>query len=344
MKNNCIVNAICALFTIASLSCDSSNPVDPSDNKNSDKSFVFSKDNSIMSTNWVYSSAVEVDGTVWITTQGGGVYRKKGNQWTNFTVQNTNGGLTENSVTKVLIDKQNTKWFGTNNYGVCTFKNEIWENKSTGLIDNHIKCLEMDSSGNIWVGTGKGAAKYNGNGWTNYSYNDSELPEGEVRAISAGSDGSIYFGIYSVLNDGGVAKLNGNTWTIYNRRNSTINNKTFGLYAMINGALWAAGDTGVSFFNGTSWILYNSSTVSNAQITAGLNSIVTIAPADGVVYFGGWGGLYSFDGNQWKNYNESEDDLPYTGLIDHIHIDNKGNKWLSTMSNGLFVYNSSGVK
>lgn len=335
-----------ALSFVISLSCDSSNPASPSGTEtNGAKHYVYNKDNSIMTTNWVYSSAVEADGTVWITTQGGGVYQKKGNQWTQFTVENTSGGLTENSVTEVLIDKQNTKWFGTNNYGVCTFRNGVWDNKSAGIIGNNVLCIEMDSSGNIWAGTGDGAAMYNGNGWTNYSYNDSELPEGEVRAITVGSDGSVYFGIYSVLNDGGIAKLNGNTWTIYNRFNSPINNKTFGLYAINNGTLWAAGDTGVSFFNGTSWILYDSSKVNNAVITAGLQSVATIAQAaDGIMCFGGFGGLYTFDGNQWYQYSEYNDGLPYTGTIDHIHIDNKGNKWLSTMSNGLFVYNKSGVK
>ena len=338
--------SVSVLVAFIGLSCDSSDPTSPpSTGTNGEKYAVYNKDNSIMTTNWVYSSAIESDGTVWITTQGGGVYRKKGSQWTKYTVESTDGGLTENSVTGVLIDKQNKKWFATNNYGVCTFKGDLWENKSAGIIDNHIRCLEIDSSGNIWVGTGKGAARYDGNGWTNFSHENSDLPQGEVRAIAVGADGSVYFGIYSALNDGGIAKLKGNTWTVYNRHTAPINDETYALCISSNGTLWAAGDTGVSCFNGSSWVLYNSNNVDDAMLAAGLNSIGAIAlTSDGTVWFAGYGGLYTFSDNQWYRYTETRDGLPYTGVIDHIHIDNKGNKWLSTMSNGLFVYNKSGVK
>lgn len=356
MNLKAAITSICAITSIICMSCDeSTTPTsgnNPKDIPLGAKYVKYDTTNSIMTTNWIYSTAVESDGTVWITTQGGGAYSIKDGQWSKHTVESTAGGLSENSITCVAIDKQNQKWFGTNNKGISILNGSSWKNFNTEPAvpygDVHINCIEVDANGNVWVGTDKSAAKFDGNSWSVYTVANSEIPKGEVRAIACASDGSVYFGIYAYGTDnGGIVKLSGNTMTIYNKLNAPVCNKTYVLSVDKNNNLWAAGDSGVTFFNGTSWTLYNktSGNISDTYVAAGMCSITSIKTAsDGTVMLAGYGGLYSIVNNVFYRYSELNDGFPYTGVIFNLFIDSKNNKWFATSANGVFVYNESGIK
>ena len=51
-----------------------------------------------------------------------------------------------------------------------------------GLPSNHINCVNLDSSGHIWVGTTRGAARFDGYEWKVWDQ-DAGLPQNEILKI-----------------------------------------------------------------------------------------------------------------------------------------------------------------
>ncbi|QCR21175.1 two-component regulator propeller domain-containing protein [Pontibacter sp. SGAir0037] len=75
-------------------------------------------------------------------------------------------GLSNNSITSSLQDKEGFLWFGTkdglNRFDGYNFKAYYYNPKDLNSIgSNHINRLYEDSKGHLWVGTGKGLYRYN---------------------------------------------------------------------------------------------------------------------------------------------------------------------------------------
>ncbi|GAH90572.1 unnamed protein product, partial [marine sediment metagenome] len=61
-------------------------------------------------------------------------------------------------------------------------------------------------------------AKFDGETWTAYTADNSDLPYGHVPALTFDAQGNLW-----VATDfGGLAKFDGETWTVYNIRNSEL--------------------------------------------------------------------------------------------------------------------------
>src|SRR5574343_192477 len=74
-------------------------------------------------------------------------------------------GLTQETVTAILQDKQGYLWLGTqaglnryDGYRITAFKNT--PNDSASLQDNYIQALYEDAQGAIWVGSRGGLDRY----------------------------------------------------------------------------------------------------------------------------------------------------------------------------------------
>ncbi|MBK7966115.1 MAG: hypothetical protein IPK10_13105 [Bacteroidetes bacterium] len=55
---------------------------------------------------------VDIDGTLWFTSNGGGVYHFDGKTYKNYTMKD---GLSSNQVFSIASDHKNNLWFGTQN-------------------------------------------------------------------------------------------------------------------------------------------------------------------------------------------------------------------------------------
>lgn len=102
--------------------------------------------------NYVFSTLVARDGTVWAGTWGGGVSRFDGKAWSNVTSAD---GLAGNIVYSIAQDAEGALWFGTNS-GVSRYDGKTWQtlNRTDGLADDHVYAIAADiASGEVWAGT-----------------------------------------------------------------------------------------------------------------------------------------------------------------------------------------------
>ncbi len=71
--------------------------------------------------------------------------------------------------------------------------------------------LAIDGSGNKWIGTWAGLAKFNGTNWTVYNTSNSGLPDDGVLSFAIDGSGNKWIGTYkgglAVYNEGGIVSV-----------------------------------------------------------------------------------------------------------------------------------------
>ena len=136
------------------------------------------------------------DGTLWICTQDNGVTALSGGKFTHDPL-----GI-KTLVKAMLQTSDGAIWFGTTN-GLARFQNGActWLTKTNGLLDNNVMALSEDHAGNLWIGTGIGVVRYDGQ--LREQYGASQLRVNTVRSLFCDEDGSVWIG----TGGGGVSRL-----------------------------------------------------------------------------------------------------------------------------------------
>ncbi|MCI0611535.1 hypothetical protein L0244_00955, partial [bacterium] len=100
--------------------------------------------------NFIWDIKEDWEGNLWLATNGGGVSRFDGNSFTTFT---TSDGLASNVVKRIVIGRDRTIWFGTQN-GVTRLKNGVYLSYKLGDLtaSQEILALHEDRAGNLLVG------------------------------------------------------------------------------------------------------------------------------------------------------------------------------------------------
>ncbi|NPV12617.1 MAG: hypothetical protein HPY57_12595, partial [Ignavibacteria bacterium] len=104
--------------------------------------------------NNVRAIAIDGQGNKWIGTDGGGVAKFDGVNWTVY--KTGNSGLPDNRVREIAIDGQGNKWIGTEGVGLAKFDGVNWtvyKRSNSGLPDNYVESIAIDGQGNKWIGT-----------------------------------------------------------------------------------------------------------------------------------------------------------------------------------------------
>jgi ligand-binding sensor domain-containing protein len=131
----------------------------------------------------------------------------------------------------LFVDKYNNKWMNSKKIsqdgfadygkgGLAKFNNNKWEiislanSKFKGFSSDE---LFRDSKNNMWIYSGI-LTKVIGDSWTNYSPQNTLLPERSVTCINEDADGNLWFGAYH----NGLIKYDGINWEIFNEDNSDI--------------------------------------------------------------------------------------------------------------------------
>ena len=65
-----------------------------------------------------------------------------------------------------------------------------YNTSTSGLPSNRVLSITIDGSGNKWVGTERGLAKFDGTNWTVYNSKNSALPSNEVHSIAIDGSGN----------------------------------------------------------------------------------------------------------------------------------------------------------
>jgi signal transduction histidine kinase/ligand-binding sensor domain-containing protein len=269
--------------------------------------------------------------------------------------------LPGDNITAVVEDSSGTIWIGTDNNGLCYIENGTGNlenhhyqqvrliNSLTGIEEQKIKALNVDSKGKIWIGTWGGGLFCHdpGNGQTvHYSYHrPNTLPSESILAIEVDSLDNIWIGTFN----GGLTYLDTKTneYTYYrfalDDDASLANNRINTLLLDKEGILWVGTEGG-----GTN--RYVESTESFQRINKGrlrddLNIISLYQCHDGYIWVGTHSeGLFRYD-------PESGDLSQYTtefgiagNLIQSILEDQNHYLWVST-NNGIskFVFSQNSV-
>ena len=201
---------------------------------------------------------------------------------------------------------------------------QIFSTANSGLPDNYVLSLAIESNGTKWTGTGNaGLARFDGNNWDVYNSSNSPLLDNRITAVGLNGDQELWVGTLI----GGLAKFAGSAWTVYTAANTGVpittilsieiseehNLKYFGTYE------------GLVKYYSNQWSVYN---ISNSGIPS--NQVWSVAIEDtNLIWVGTEGGLARYDGN-WTIYNTGNSGLP-GDHINAIAIDQNGTKWFGTI-------------
>jgi ligand-binding sensor domain-containing protein/signal transduction histidine kinase len=106
---------------------------------------------------WINCLCVAKDGTIWVASNGGGIYSLKGGQAQHLSPAN---GLSSDRVQCFCEDVDGSMWAGMNT-GLARIKNGLVKNirAENGLVDERIFAMVPDDVGFFWICTGQGIVR-----------------------------------------------------------------------------------------------------------------------------------------------------------------------------------------
>ena len=270
-----------------------------------------------LSSAFVLSLCMDREGNLWVGTDGDGLDRVKrkifrspaelhpwaaqslsedarGGLWTAFnfhglsyyftsSAQEFGVGIFSNAWS-VLVDNRQQVWAGTRGEGLFQFQtNHFQPARGAKILGPQIFALFEDHTGQLWAGTEKGLARWNGQDWQIFTTRDG-LSENVVRALAEDAEGNLWIG----TEGGGLNFLKAGKLISYQAEKSGLpGNDISCLYVDKEDALWigTAGHGLARYFKGR-WTHYSTS--------AGLasNSIsYIIEDEDGDLWIGSNAGL-----------------------------------------------------
>lgn len=218
---------------------------------------TFNTSNSALLSNSVKCIEFDQQGNLWCAANKI-LYRLIGNTWSSYQL-NT---LSNSYISDIAIDATGNKWCSVTNGNVSKLNiSGFWTDYSYTAGGGYVtppntstaNCIEIDSQNNIWIGTDKGIAKYNGTSSTFYTPSNSALGGLDVKALEIDHQGNIWAG----HNSSGISKFNGSNWISYNSTNSSLPNLVTdvrGLVADPFGNIWIIPNYwtfGIHRFDGT---------------------------------------------------------------------------------------------
>lgn len=171
---------------------------------------------------------------------------------------------------------------------------------------------------------------YGQSAWTNYSEQNSPLPQNTVRCIVIDTNDHKWIGT-----DYGLAKFTETSWTVYTTTNSQLpDNNIRSLAIDGQGALWIGTlSGGVVKYSNNTWTTYNST---NSGLPG--NFIRSIAfDHDGNTWMAGSAGLCMYDGTTWTSWDNTNSPL-ISHHIASMAIGDDGTKYLGTINGGLVYF------
>ncbi len=131
------------------------------------------------------------DGSVWAATEGAGLYRMQGNSWQHF---GTSNGLANLFVWSVMEDSGGKIWAGTWGGGLYQLEGTNFAPKFDLAERGEPATALMEfPAGTIWIGTAAGLIRCRDGKLERFS-SLGGAAAGDVRVLSAGRDGELWFG------------------------------------------------------------------------------------------------------------------------------------------------------
>lgn len=315
---------------------------------------IFNKD-SDLSSQFIRSLAEDENQNIWVATNNGidKIDIKNNKNIISFKTGDGKFDISENDIYVVRYDPKGYIWAGAlkeglnridiNTNEVKQYKNDDRDEKS--LPGNHVKDILRDSSGNLWVGTDNGLAKYNEQTenfatYKNKIYDKTSLVNDEVFSIQEDESGLIWVGTYA-----GISMFDPNTNIEHYKKdpfdeNSISDNPIHGIYEDKDGLLWVGTNSkGVNVINRKNYnVKHLNKTSKDYSISDdNINDIVGI---DNKIFIATKNGLNEVD-KDFKTINiyNTEDGI-CNNNITALFADSKKNVWIGT-ANGISVLNTN---
>lgn len=251
--------------------------------------------------------ALEMDrnGKLWIgSVEGVGVFYPEENKFINQQLP---------SVRALKIDQKDNVWLGTRNglYFSENLSNEFTPITLSDGADQRevIYTLLIDRKGQVWMGTeDDGLMKYDPENQklTKYLTGDKQdedhLPAANIRSLHEDPEGSIWIG--TKLN--GLFKLDRHTMKFSRIRPDDLSGSVFSILSDRQNNLWLATNKGIIKFSKTDGSLERFGRQHGLQGETFINSAHYQA-SNGLLFFGGHGGMNYFDPTQVKKKSRTFD-------------------------------------
>ena len=315
---------------------------------------IFNKD-SDLSSQFIRSLAEDENQNIWVATNNGidKIDIKNNKNIISFKTGDGKFDISENDIYVVRYDPKGYIWAGAlkeglnridiNTNEVKQYKNDDRDEKS--LPGNHVKDILRDSSGNLWVGTDNGLAKYNEQTenfatYKNKIYDKTSLVNDEVFSIQEDESGLIWVGTYA-----GISMFDPNTNIEHYKKdpfdeNSISDNSIHGIYEDKDGLLWVGTNSkGVNVINRKNYnVKHLNKTSKDYPISDdNINDVVGI---DNKIFIATKNGLNEVDKDlKTINIYNTEDGI-CNNNITALFADSKKNVWIGTAS-GISVLNTN---
>ena len=171
------------------------------------------------------------DDTVYVGTEGAGVYRYRSGEWTHFA---QNSGISNLYVWAVSEDARGRLWAGTWGGGLYVLANDRFE-PAPGTAGLRTPCpaLLQSADGSLWAGTGAGLLHADRGNLTWYGQQQG-LALADVRAVVEDKQGRVWFGMLG----GGLGCLEHGSIRQFRQQDGLSSDFVWCLHLDDDGALW----------------------------------------------------------------------------------------------------------
>ncbi|MFT4928583.1 MAG: ligand-binding sensor domain-containing protein/signal transduction histidine kinase, partial [Phenylobacterium sp.] len=271
-------------------------------------------------------------------------------------------GLSQNSLSSILQDRNGFLWFGTfdglNRYDGYEFK--VYRHNPANpnsIADDIIRTLFEDKNGNLWVGTDSGGlSRFDAKTqrFINFKHDDNNprsLSHNRVMSITQDNHGDLWVGTYG----GGLNKFNGESQDFSHfehdpaNPNSLSDNKITTIHHDGKGAIWVGTrGHGLDKYDISSKKFSHFTSDPNQPSSLSNNRIRALyVDASGDLWIGTKGGLNRYNPRQSANNKTNQDTFTRfnhktsnpnsisSDQIRSIHQDSAGALWIGTEGSGL---------
>ncbi len=179
----------------------------------------------------LYAPDESPNGTLWIGTYGGGLFRLKDGAFLSYT---TRDGLAADRIWVLTRDAGGALWIGTEGGGVSRFDKGVFRTFSTanGLPHDSVRALWPDKDGTVWVGTEGGLARIRGEVLERVAISPGAQPT--VRAILRDRRGALWVG----TGGAGLLREDGGRFASLVKRDGLTSESITALFQDRDGSLW----------------------------------------------------------------------------------------------------------
>ncbi len=194
---------------------------------------------------WIYG---DVDGNLWVGTNGDGLYRFKDRAVRMFTKSD---GLPNNVIMTVLATSDGGLWTGANCGGISRFDGKRFKtyDEKQGLLNSCVWSLAEDTNRDLWIATwGGGAFRFRDGHFTQFSKGQG-LTSDIVRGLMAARDGSVW-----LATDDGVTRIRNGQVRNYHTTEGLSSNHTITPFEDREGGIWIATNVGFDRLDGDRFV------------------------------------------------------------------------------------------